>query len=165
VHDTTKHLTSPFSDTLPPKVRMQRSRLETSFVSSLTARNTKTRWPSLTSDDRSVHHSATPSASRRLYRRWSRILWRPITPSGWLSQWLICFPGPRVPLRTVHVAILCWPHRLPMTERIISPLASSCKLVFGEEAKWSSSVATWQVMPRHVPYHALRFKWRCAFLP
>ena len=38
---------------------------------------------------------------------------------GWLSQWLICFPGPRVPLRTVHVAICCWCHRLSMTDRII----------------------------------------------
>jgi len=102
---------------------MQRFRWETSFVSSLIACNTKTRWPSLTPDDRSVHHSATPSASRRLSRHWSRILsdHRPLItnhPPGWLSQWIICFLGPRVPLRTVHVAILCWRHRLPMTDWI-----------------------------------------------
>ena len=120
---TTKHTTSPFSNILPRQAHMQRSRWETSFVSNLTACNTKTRWPLPTPDDRSVHHSATPSASRRLSRRWSRILFdrHPLTtdhPPGWLSQWLIYFPGPRVPLRTVHMAILCWRHRLPMTDQI-----------------------------------------------
>ena len=104
---------------------MQRSRGEPPFVSNLTARNTKTRSIIAHPDDRSVPHSATPSASRRLSKCWSRVLsnHRPLITDhhpGWFSQWHICFPGPRVPLRTVHVAILCWCHRLPITDRISS---------------------------------------------
>ena len=127
---------------------MQRSRWESPLVSSLTARNVKTRRSSLTPDDRSVPPSTTPYASWRSSRRWSRILsdHRPLITDhhpGRFSQWHIRFLGPRVPLRTVHVAICCWCHWLPMTDRITSPPVSSCTLVFSEETKWSSSVATW----------------------
>jgi len=36
VHDTTKHITSPFSNTLPRQAHMQRSPWESPFVTSLT---------------------------------------------------------------------------------------------------------------------------------
>jgi len=85
-------------------------------------RYTDDRWSSHSPDDRSVHEYVSPSAPGRSPRRWSRTLSdHPPdhrSPSGWLSQWLICFPGSRVPLRSVHVAICCWRHRLPMTDRI-----------------------------------------------
>ena len=64
-------------------------------------------------------------------------------------------PGPRVTLWVVHVVLCCWRYRLPMTDRITRPPVSSRELVLDEETKWSCPRSTWQVGLHHVPPHVL----------
>ena len=132
----TKHITSPFSDTSSHKARMQRSCRESPFAPGLTARDTTIDRASLLITD---HHLITDH------------------PPGRPSLRYISFPGPRVPLRTVHVAICCWCPRLPMTDRITSPQSRAVYLFsakrLSDRPLWPRG--KWRHVTRHITCCAL----------
>ena len=105
--------------------RSVRNALAGNLSPSLTACNTKPRWPCTRWLIGALLLLAfSPGVFiLELICRWSLGYWPPITIPGDLLP-NPSAPDPRVTLRVVHMVTCCWRHRLPMTDRISKYLKS-----------------------------------------